>query len=77
MTLPDGVKFEVEERKVRDYLLSPTHPIGRLKAVCFGTLGFDPENPMDLVKALEAHASSGEVVDRESTRYRYQGRGGE
>lgn len=59
----------VEERKVRDYLLSPAHPIGRLKAAFFGTLGFDPENPMDLVKALEAHASSGEVVNRESTRY--------
>lgn len=69
MTLPDGVKVLVEERKVRDYLLSSTHPIGRLKAAFFGTLGFGPENPRDLENALEAHASGGKVVDRESTQY--------
>jgi hypothetical protein len=69
LTLPDGVKVVVEERKVRDYLLSPTHPIGRLKAAFFGTLGFGPEDPTDLVNALEAHASGGEVMGRESTRY--------
>ena len=59
----------VEERKVRNYLLSTTHPIGRLKAVFFGTLGFDSKNPTKFVKALEVHAFGGEVVGRESTRY--------
>jgi hypothetical protein len=64
LTLPDGVKVLVEERKVRDYLLSSTHPIARLKAAFFGTLGFGPENPRDLENALEEHASGGRVVDR-------------
>jgi len=30
--------------KLRNYLLSPTHPIGRYKATFFRTLGYDPSN---------------------------------
>ena len=67
--LPDDVTILVQERKVRDYLLSSTHPIGRLKAVFFGTLGFDSDKPAELVKALEAHGLAGDVVDRQSTGY--------
>lgn len=32
---------EVPARKVRDYLLSPNHPIGRYKANFFRSLGYD------------------------------------
>lgn len=35
---PQGAVVDVE--KVRDYLLSPTHPIGRLKAAFFTGLGY-------------------------------------
>jgi len=69
LTLPDGMKLVVEERKVREYLLSSTHPIGRVKGVFFGRLGFGPETPTELASALVAHAADGEVMDREPTRY--------
>jgi hypothetical protein len=35
---PQGAVVDVE--KVRDYLLSSTHPIGRLKAAFFTGLGY-------------------------------------
>jgi hypothetical protein len=59
----------VKKRKVREYLLSRSHPIGRLKAAFFGTLGFELESLPDLRAALQAHALAGEVVDREATPY--------
>ena len=34
----------VPAEKLRNYLLSPTHPIGRYKATFFRTLGYDPSN---------------------------------
>jgi hypothetical protein len=60
-------------RKVREYLLSSTHPIGRVKAVFLGRLGFGPETPTELASALVAHAAEGEVMDREPTRLRRRG----
>ena len=34
----------IPAEKLRDYLLSPTHPIGRYKATFFRTLGYDQSN---------------------------------
>jgi predicted AAA+ superfamily ATPase len=34
----------IPAEKLRDDLLSPTHPIGRSKATFFRTLGYDPSN---------------------------------
>ena len=36
--------IEIPPEKLRDYLLSPTHPIGRYKAVFFRSLGYDQAN---------------------------------
>src|SRR5258706_11810323 len=38
--LPNADRAVVEDAKVRDYLLSPTHPVGRFKSVFFIALGF-------------------------------------
>jgi hypothetical protein len=38
--LPGADHAVVEGGKVRDYLLSPEHPIGRFKALFFNTLGY-------------------------------------
>ena len=38
--LPNADRASIEDSKVRDYLLSPTHPVGRFKSVFFGALGF-------------------------------------
>lgn len=40
MRLPNADRAVVEDAKVRDYLLSPTHPIGRFKSIFFAALGF-------------------------------------
>lgn len=40
MLLPNGALAEIDPAKVRDYLLSPSHPIGRFKATFFERLGY-------------------------------------
>jgi len=40
MKLPNGERAVVEDAKVRDYLLSPDHPIGRFKARVFNAVGY-------------------------------------
>jgi len=50
-----GMKLEalhVEDAKVRDYLLSSSHPIGRFKARFFRSLGFTEENWPELKTSL-------------------------
>lgn len=49
----------VEPKKVRDYLLSPIHPIGRFKAAVFTALGYDQEHWEALRDDLLALARSG------------------
>jgi hypothetical protein len=41
LKLPRADKVRIEARKVRGYLLSPTHPVGRFKARVFAALGFN------------------------------------
>lgn len=38
--LPEAATAVVEPAKVRDYLLSPEHPVGRYKATFFASLGY-------------------------------------
>ena len=40
MFLPNAASALIEPVKVRDYLLSPSHPIGRFKATVFVALGY-------------------------------------
>ena len=48
MRLPNCKRAVVDDAKVRDYLLSSSHPLGRLKAAFFGALGFSQDNWHDL-----------------------------
>lgn len=43
MRLPNADRAVVEDAKVRDYLLAPTHPVGRFKSVFFIALGFSAD----------------------------------
>jgi len=54
MKLPNSQKAVVDERKVREYLLSSSHPVGRLKATFFGSIGFHAEAWSGFVEALHA-----------------------
>lgn len=49
MKLPHKEKAYIPFLKIRDYLLSETHPIGKSKAKFFRSLGFNETN-IDLLK---------------------------
>ena len=69
MKLPNSQKAIVDERKVREYLLSPSHPVGRFKARFFGSIGFPPEAWSGFVSALQRLAAEGEVQMLEDSEY--------
>jgi len=52
MKLPGAEAAVVEPEKVRDYLLSPTHQVGRFKAAFFAALGYSQQNWADLEQDL-------------------------
>jgi hypothetical protein len=50
--LPNADRATIDPAKLRDYLLSPTHPIGRFKARFFAALGYAPERWQELDAAF-------------------------
>ena len=62
MRLPSAEAVEIDVRKVRDYLLSPTHPIGRHKARVFAALGFDDSSVEAFISEIRRIAATGEVT---------------
>jgi hypothetical protein len=48
MKMPGAELAVVDPEKIRDYLLSPTHPVGKFKSVFFATLGYTEENWAEL-----------------------------
>jgi hypothetical protein len=62
MHLPNRDHAVVDEAKVRDYLLSPSHPVGRFKAVFFHALGFSQQDWTALRDALLGLARAGDVT---------------
>jgi hypothetical protein len=59
--LPGGDDVDIDPAKVRDYLLSPAHPVGLSKARVFGRLGFVREDWLDLRHHLASLARTGEA----------------
>jgi len=60
MKLPNRESALVDERKLRGYLLSGSHPIGRFKAKFFRRLGYGSEDWQALRRALQRVAVEGE-----------------
>jgi len=61
MSLPKADRAIVDSAKVRDYLLSGSHPVGRYKATLFFALGYSAErweilrdNPLTLARTCVA-----------------------
>ena len=77
MKLPNAEKAIVDERKIREYLLSPSHPVGRFKAKFFESIGFPPEAWSEFMGALEKLAAEGEaeVVEESNYGHKYLIRG--
>lgn len=61
MKLPGGERAVVDEPKVRDYLLSPEHPVGRSKARFFNHFGFSRDRWPELQQQLLQLARIGEA----------------
>jgi hypothetical protein len=67
--LPGHDDVEIAPEKLRDYLLSPSHPVGRFKARLLAALGFTRERPELLEAELRRIAAAGEVAQQEDTPY--------
>ena len=63
MKLPSADQVQIDEHKVRDYLLSKVHPVGRFKARVFAAVGFDESTVQAFVAEIRRIASTGEVVE--------------
>jgi len=62
LKLPNAERAEISPDKLRGYLLSAEHPIGRFKARFFRALGYTPENWERLASDL---LSAAQMLDAE------------
>ena len=69
MRLPGGERAIIDPEKLRDYVLSRVHPVGRFKAAFFASLGYETDNWQDLDRALRAAAGQAEAEPEERTAY--------
>ena len=69
MRLPNADQAVVADAKVRDYLLSPSRPVGRFKSSFFAALGFTLANWEDLRGGLLALARSIEAYPGQRSPY--------
>ena len=77
MKLPAAERSVIAPAKVREYLLSNSHPVGRFKAPFFASLGYTSANWQRLEKDLLALAVSGDAELGKSSPYgqKYEIRG--
>ena len=61
MKLPAAEHAVIAPAKIRDYLLSPSHPVGRFKAPFFISLGYTISNWRHLDEDLRSLAVSGDA----------------
>src|SRR5207244_3523788 len=69
MKLPNHESAILPREKIRDYLLSTTHPDGRHKAAFFLRFGFNRDSWQTLGEALRQHAALHDVVKTETTAF--------
>ena len=67
MKLPNTSRAIIEPAKLRDYLLSPAHPVGRFKAPFFVALGFSQDQWSRLEADLRAQHLSQEAQPASSS----------
>lgn len=69
MKLPNYNKAHIPQAKLDDYLLSPTHPVGKGKAKFFRSFGFNEHNADVLEVGLLAIAQTEEVLEVNRTAF--------
>ena len=66
MKIPNADNAVIPIEKLRDYILSPVHPVGRFKSAFFRGLGYAPDAcerlEMDIRSLLTAEAAIAEVT---------------
>jgi hypothetical protein len=67
--LPEAHRVRIDEEKIRSYLLSRTHPVGRFKARVFAALGFNEGSAQAFVLELRRIAATGEVAEVEDIEF--------
>lgn len=63
MRLPNAELARIDKEKLTDYLLSPSHPVGRSKARFFRSLGFGESNLEELERSILSIARVEEVAE--------------
>jgi hypothetical protein len=75
--VPNREQAIIDPGKISNYLLSGTHPVGRVKAQFFKSFGFREEAPEELTQALLAHVQEHPAANIEvspyGTKYRVEG----
>ena len=69
MLIPNADRAVIEPAKLREYLLSRTHPIGRFKAAFFQALGYSSEDWGQLEADLRNQHLPKEAAAAEPTSY--------
>ena len=69
MVLPHADRAQIDPAKLRDYLLSSTHPIGRFKARFFAALGFSADNWQELEQAFRVQHLTQEAEPGEADQH--------
>jgi hypothetical protein len=77
MRIPGAELATVDPAKVRDYLLSPEHSVGRFKAKFFDSIGYSRDDWQLLAAALRAIAASEDATPGDKTAFgdKYEVRG--
>jgi hypothetical protein len=77
MKLPEAQRVLITAAKIRDYLLSTSHPVGRFKAPFFASLGYTVADWQRLEKDLLVLAGSGDAEPGRESPYgqKYEIRG--
>ena len=77
MKLPNSDKVQVDEMKIKEYLLSTSHPDGSSKASFFSQVGFTLGNWEIFAQSLRRHAKDHDVTkvveSKYGTRYSIEG----
>jgi hypothetical protein len=69
MKLPGFDRAVIDRSKLRDYLLSPFHPVGRFKATFFLSLGYSRDDWARLEVELRELIASTDAVPEEQGKY--------
>ena len=77
VVLPNASKARINPKKLREYLLSSSHSIGRFKRPFFAALGYSENHWEQLAADLQELASNGEARLGQSTEFgqKYEVRG--